>query len=758
MSRIDFGINIKNPTVVPATAEGFAKAAEATETGRICAELSDALEEYQRGQLRKEEYQEAKTSFKQHLPFYTPHAHFRGGYKAGDRDPVDSGKALLDIDNYAAGPQLYANHIKGRERELGINAAYTTASANGFAILFDIPKGLTRQQAQAWMAHELGDVDYDKGVHDLTRAAYIPCREYFCYLDEELMFGDELHPAELSEEELRRWQQMEVKSEAKAATPEPLPVEPEQAVTRTLFAFDEALRAIGLTLEQLNREGVRHNTLKLLLPTLCQMMSEQELMAVLAERMPEYSREKDCRALVHDFYEKYVDSARPMTQKQRELFLKSLKVMAATVDEETDGQTIEKPMIARKGLPPSLQACLKPYPDTFIMPHLTGIMPALMTLADGVTVRYCDGKIHHLGAMAIIMSEQSSNKGTVKDNVDLWIKDLREEDNVVRRKEDMVRAKNRVRKHSERGEEEPRDVLRLPTITISCSKLLKRLKLAQGHTLYSLCTEIDTLRKSNGAGAWSAKYDIYRVAFDHDRWGQDYNSDQSESGEVEVGYNWTILGTPGSVAKCFENDNVENGLSSRIMISSMPNNMFAKLTVFKELTETDLKRIEEGVALLRKAQGFYDTPRLRKAISQWLEEKRIEAAMEMSQIKDTYRRRAAVIGFRCGVVYMLLCGKESNACLKFATDMAEYTLQQQMKFFGPLLIKQMRRSQEKEQQLPVNTNIYKQLPSPFTLNELRKLKGSEYTDSTLYSIISRWKKEGWIEKVGKNSWNKLLEL
>jgi len=474
--------------------------------------------------------------------------------------------------------------------------------------------------------------------------------------------------------------------------------------------------------------------------------------------MSEYSKEKDCYTLVHDFYDKYVDAARPMTQKQREMFLKSLNV-APTDDEETpSAQLAPQVLIARKGLPLSLQASLKPYPDTFIMPLLTGLMPSLMALADGVTVRYCNGKIHHLGGMAIIRAEQSSNKSVVSDVVELWITGVRSEDAIARAKEEKARSMNRIRKASERGEEIPAEVVRVVPVTISCSKLLKRLKQAQGHTLYSICEEIDTLRKSNGAGSWSAKYDIYRVAFDHSYWGQDYNSDQSESGDVEVGYNWTIMGTPGSVAKCFMKDNVENGLSSRVMMSEMPDNSFAKLPVFKEMTEKDLKHIEEGVTLLRNAQGFYDTPRLRNAIGQWLEEKRKAFLKEYDCVRDIYRRRAGVIGFRCGVVYMLLCGKESNACLDFAVKMAEYTLEQQVKFFGPLLMKQIKSSQEVEQQTTVNTNIYEKLPSPFTLDDLRKLKGSEFTNSAIYTIVSRWKKEGWVEKISKNSWNKLLEL
>ena len=50
---------------------------------------------------------------------------------------------------------------------------------------------------------------------------------------------------------------------------------------RALAAFDETLAMTGLDLVTLNRDGVRHNTLKLLLPTLCQMMPQEELLGVL---------------------------------------------------------------------------------------------------------------------------------------------------------------------------------------------------------------------------------------------------------------------------------------------------------------------------------------------------------------------------------------------------------------------------------------------------------------------------------------------
>ena len=191
-----------------------------------------------------------------------------------------------------------------------------------------------------------------------------------------------------------------------------------------------------------------------------------------------------------------------------------------------------------------------------------------------------------------------------------------------------------------------------------------------------------------------------------------------------------------------------------MMLSEMPDTMFAKITVFKELSETDASRISEAASLLRGASGFYDTPRLRKAIDKWLEDKRIESSLNMDVIKDRFRRRSALIGFRCGVVFMLLAGKESNACVDFAVKMAEYTLQMQMKIFAPLLTKFLNEGNDDGISTSVNGSIFEKLPSPFDLHELRRLKGTEFNDGALYTIISRWKSEGWIEKKGKGMWIK----
>ena len=746
MSRIDLGDNILKPKTVPATVEGFWKRVDAKKTRDICAELADILEQTLRGEMSKEDYKTKKAELKRGAYFYTPHAHFNKGYKSNEGEPVDSGKAIVDFDGCENFPELYAQHLMGRERELGVNLVNRSMSGNGGHVLFDIPEGMSRQEAQEWFAKDiLEDVPYDEAVHEKERAIFIPCRDYILYIDEDLMFGDELHPAVVTREVSDK--------EEEVATPNTEPqmsaIEPS---ARALAAFDETLTMTELNLEQLNRDGVRHNTLKLLLPTLCQMMPQEELLGVLAIKMPEYSKEKDCRTLVSNFYDKYVDQNRPMNLKQKEVFLRSLKASEnVTVDGEPKNNSPHF-AINLNQLPIGLKESLKPYPQNMWLPLIVGQMPALMSLADGVSYRYCDGKIGYLGGMAIIMGEQASNKSAIEEAVERWIIDLRREDQAVRDREDKVREANKRRKANERAQEAPAGVVRVVPITISCSKLLKRLKQSQGHSLYSICTEAETLLKSNSSGTWSHKWDIYRNAFGRELWGVDFNSDQSESGEIKVAYSWTILGTPRTVMKMFKGkneSNAENGLSSRMMLSEMPNSMFAKITVFKELSESDMQRISQATDILRSATGFYDTPRIRKAIDRWLEERRVESLLNIDVIQDCFRKRAGVIGFRCGVVFMLLAGKESNACVDFAVKMAEYTLQMQLKVFRPILAKHYAEDNNADSGLSVNTNIFAQLPSSFCLQDLRHLKGNEFSDGALYTIISRWKSDGLVEKTGK---------
>nr|MCR5132082.1 VirE protein [Prevotella sp.] len=427
-----------------------------------------------------------------------------------------------------------------------------------------------------------------------------------------------------------------------------------------------------------------------------------------------------------------------------------------TETEEVEGQGDLGSRLNVRSLPLGLKESLAGVPETMRMPVICSVMPIAAAYADQVEVKYCDGNIQRLGLMSIIRGEQASGKSVCKLAVDVWKRQFDEEDALARKREEEWRERKKARKANEKAPDDPKVLIRTVPVTVSCSTLLRRFKNSGGHCLYSFGEELDTLRKTNGAGSWSSKYDIYRLSFDNGEWGQDYNSDQAESGVVKVAYNWTMLGTDGAMRKCFKQDNIENGLSSRVLVSEMPDSSFSKMPKFGKRTEEDEARIQDAVARLRSAAGFLNTPRLRKVIGQWVEEKRIEAAKDIDRVKDTYRKRAAVIGFRCGVVYYILAGNkhESKSCLEFAKLMAEYALEQQIKAFGEALLNEYEDSVKGSRRYGKNHSIFDQLPPKFSFADLRALKNGACTEQSMRVIISRWRKDGWIERDENKLWKK----
>ena len=474
----------------------------------------------------------------------------------------------------------------------------------------------------------------------------------------------------------------------------------------------------------------------------------------LLEVMPKYGLSaQEVRGIIHSACKEPTKGSRLMDQivSALEMGIPSDEIEDAEVVAEETGVKVNV-----KTLPIGLKESLAGVPVSMHMPVLCSVMPIAAAYADQVTVEYCDGNIHRLGLMSIIRGEQASNKSVCKNAVDLWKRQLDEEDALARKREEEWKERKKGRKANEKAPEDPHVLIRVVPVTVSCSTLLKRFKNAQGHTIYSFGEELDTLRKTNGAGSWSSKYDIYRLSFDFGEWGQDYNSDQAESGVVNVAYNWTMLGTYGAMRKCFKSDNIENGLSSRILVAEMPDSSFQKMPKFGKRSAEDEAKIQEAVTRLRSYSGLVDTPRLRKAIEEWVEQKRVEAAKDIDHVKDTYRKRAAVIGFRCGVIFHLLSGKdkETKPCLEFALMMAEYCLSQQIKTFGEALQSQYVDAQDECQRYGANHSVFDQLAPTFTVDDLRALKRGFCSDVSLRKIISRWMRDGWIEKTDQKHWGK----
>ena len=777
-NMFDYIQNIRSHHTVPCTADILHTVMRSAIVGQTCAEIADCHEQMLRGEMSREDFGTKKSELKRRLPAFCFHAHFKNGRRL-NAEAVPSGLSILDIDHIKGSPEVFFNEkVKDRAKESGIVLAHKTPSGEGLRLVFVIPQGMGLVEGQQWLAQQIGLKKFDEACKDLARCSFAVPEEYVLFIDEEELFKEQPqqpqqpHPQPLSKGEGSDMLQDNPAStnNAPAKTPaeHSTPLSLGEGLGVRLLIFDLCREQAGLKDVDINARGSRHNSLLAILSVgAARLLSEAEAMAVAARRMPDFYKEPDCRQLIHDFYAKYHDDSKMMSATVQRINARAeqlAKQQQQSKDDKAQEEEGEKEVTEAAttqsdnvfpDIPPipGLKQSLTGVPEQMRMPALCALLPMAASYADDVTFRYCDGREQRLGLMSIVVGEQASGKSVCKDIIDLWRQPMDEDDEQGRRKEDEWKKKRKNRRANERLDPEPEVLIRDVPITISCSTLLKRLKNAQGHTLYSFCSELDTLRKTNGAGSWSSKYDIYRLAFDHDEWGQDYNSDQAESGMVSVGYNWTILGTYGALGKCFKGENIENGLSSRVIVAEMPDSAFAPMPTFQDRKDRDAQAILEAVNTLRAKHGFIDTPRLRKAIAQWVEDKRQQAMERIDRVMDTYRRRAAVIGMRCGVVAFLLSGeKETRHVIDFALMMAEYVLQEQCRLFGDVLRKQYAADSDNTRKSK-NRAVFDRLADTFTPHDILALK-NDISESTARTIICRWKEAGWIDALPRHKGDK----
>ena len=681
---------------------------------------------------------------KHKLPVWTPScAEFRDNHRAAADTLKPLNRLMMDFDEKGHTDEIVsALNVKHETlKSSGIVVLMIEESARrGTHVLVELPAGMDAETAQKLMKEATG-FEPDVKVKGYDRCIYMVPEDHTKYVSDKL------------------FEVTELVSVMTPTTPAPKAVEVVEEQKEKKYPSDfKGIDYTSIISEYWRRiggeptEGERNDKLHQLAANLRAICDNSE--DWLLEVMPRYGlKEQEMRSIVHSACKEPTKGSRLMKQ-----IVSALEVGIPS-DEAEDAEAVEKETGVKvnvKALPIGLKESLVGVPVSMHMPVLCGVMPIAGAYADQVEVEYCDGNRQHLGLMAIIRGEQASNKSVVKNAVDVWKRQFDDEDALARKREEEWKERKKGRKANEKAPEDPKVLIRMVPVTVSCSTLLKRFKNAQGHTLYSFGEELDTLRKTNGAGSWSSKYDIYRLSFDLGEWGQDYNSDQAESGVVKVAYNWTMLGTNGAMRKCFKSDNIENGLSSRILVAEMPDSSFSKMPKFGRRSAEDEARIQEAVTRLRSFSGLVDTPRLRKTIEEWVEQKRVEAAKDIDHVKDIYRKRAAVIGFRCGVIFHLLtgCSKESKACLDFATMMAEYCLQQQIAAFGEALQSQYVDAQDECQRYGANHSVFDQLAPVFTVDDLRALKRGFCSDVSLRKIISRWMRDGWIEKTDQKHWGK----
>ena len=696
-----------------------------------------------------EGYNDRKNLLKRKLPVIIPHA---AGFKNGKRvsaDAIPSGLAMLDVDHVENPRDFLSQRSKVKSqkpesemgelfKENGIVLVAITASGKGLRVIGARAQGETIEAAQMRMAEALGIEEYDAVTKDLARASYVVPREYILWMDEEALFSE----VEWKDEP----------TEARNDGESTLPISAEELCYQEIPYSDIVEELLVQTGHAGGVEVGERNVVYFSLANYLRYICDFDK-ALLLKVLPDFGLSEQERLQA-------ITSALGRPRKDQ---IPAIVQSALTTCEREQEAKNNEPRLPQASemklpkLPKLLKILCRRLPSSYRPAMIIASLPVLGTLATRIRFNYLDMQEQSFSFFSCITAPAASGKSFIRKPVDLLLTPINEQDAIEREKEQAYKEKLRASKNSKFQPEDPHACPRNNGVSISVAKLLQLLTYAEGKHLIGIGEEMDTLVKSERAGTWSQKSDIYRLAFDNAEYGQAYMSEASFSAHVKVYYNLLLTGTPNSMRRFFKD--VEDGMVTRVCFAQLPDTSFSEMPVFAPYTEAEKAEIIHWARRLDAEEGTIECSAVDEAISQWCKEKLQEASDADNRAMDTFRRRAAVIGYRAGMLCYLLEDRKATAVVgEFATWVAEYVFRNQMELWGEQMELACTGALKIRDGRDVMGSLLALLPEEFVTADLIKLrakKGQNVSVSSIKSLLHRWKRVGRIVKVGDGEWKRL---
>ena len=716
------------------------------------------------------DYNDRKQALKRRLPIIIPHAaSFRNG-KRVSADAIPSGLAMLDVDHVENPRDWFESIDKQLLSDNRIYLVAITASGKGLRligerIISSIGSDGIRQlesieAAQLRIATALGIKEYDAVTKDLARASYVVPRSYILWIYESGLFADrECSVLATSDGE----KPLSIASglypdralpPASEDSSSPVRVRSDLAeLTYRGIPYADIVQQLMLAMGAAGGAEIgERNTIYFSLANYMRYICDFNADLLLAI-LPDFGlSESERRQAISSAIGRPRKSQTPVIV-QSVIAICERESLSGARDVRTEKAT-DLPL---PELPRLLKLVCRRLPEDYRAAMIIASLPVLGTLATRIRFEYLDRQEQSLSFFSCITAPAASGKSFIRKPLDLLLTPINEQDAIEREKEQAFKDKLRASKNSKNQPEDPHACPRNNGVAISIAKLLQLLTYAEGKHLIGIGEEMDTLVKSERAGVWSQKSDIYRLAFDNAEYGQAYMSDASFNAHIKVYYNLLLTGTPNSMKRFFKD--LENGLATRVCFAQLPDTSFTEIPVFAPYTESERAEIIRWARRLDAEQGTLVCPQLDKVIADWLEAKRQQAIDADSHAMDTLRRRAGVIGFRAGMLcYLLENRKFTKTVGQFAEWVAEYVFRNQMELWGEQMEQELTGALDAMTERGAASSLLALLPKDFTtadLIRLRARKNQSVTPTSVNSLLCRWRKLGRIDKTADAHWHRL---
>ena len=545
----------------------------------------------------------------------------------------------------------------------------------------------------------------------------------------------------------------------------------QDASEKNLIAFELFKEAVGLSGMDIDTVGSRHSSLLAIMSAgASRVMSEDELMKVVAKKMPSYYNERDCHQLIHDFYAKYGDSSKPFSRDVIRINATAEKAASGLVGgtvmgdaayqlagnhkvqsskfnaQSNDDDEYPAPPPMPTKLPKLVELLVSQTPDIYKPAVAHAIFPPLATHLWKTRFRYIDNVEHEATLMCCLLAGTGAGKSCVQMPISMIMEDIRKRDmeNLKREKEWKDEL---MRKGANKDKRKRPENLIIQTIDADMTNpaFVMRTAEAQGHFLYTSLNEIDQFDALKGIG--NQHFRIMCLAFDPgNEYGQTRVGLQSVTERVTIRFNWNASTTIEKGKRYFSKV-LTDGPISRINFCTIPERLIGEdIPIYGNYDDEFRAQLRPYIENLCKASGLVDCPEAFSLAMKLKDENAEFSRLSQNRIYENFTFRGNVIGYlKACVLYVANGLRWEPEIEEFIRWSEQYDLYCKMRFFEDGIKTASTSAEKSTSHGP--SNLLQQLPDEFMYQqavEVRQKNGlsADGTKNMLYA----WAHRGYIER------------
>ena len=531
----------------------------------------------------------------------------------------------------------------------------------------------------------------------------------------------------------------------------------QKADAKNLIAFDLFQDSAGLKGMNIDTIGSRHSSLLAIMSAgASRVMSEEELMKVVAKRMPSYYQENDCHQLIHDFYAKYGDSSKPFSrdvirvnaQAEKQANDANHKVQSSklNVQSNEDEEYPAPPPIPKK-LPKLVELLISKTPEIYQPAVACAIFPPLATHLWRTKFRYIDNVEHEATLMTCLFAGTGAGKSCVQKPIDFIMEDIRKRDaeNLKREKE---WKEEMMRKGANKDKRKRPENLIIQEIDADMTNpaFVMRTAEAKEHFLYTSLNEIDQFDALRGIG--NQQFRIMCLAFDpSNKFGQSRVGIQSVTERVCVRFNWNASTTIDKGQRYFAKV-LTDGPLSRINFCTIPEREIGEdIPIYGTYDDEFRKSLKPYIENLCMASGLVECQEAYDLAVVLKNENAEFARTSQNRIFENFSFRANVIAYlKACVLYVANGYRWEPEIDDFIRWSERYDLYCKMRFFGDMIARENSAGEKSSKRGP--ENLLQLLPDIFTMPQLDAIRMEHGLNAKgTRNVIKQWIYRGYIERI-----------